>query len=115
MVALDSDRHRDEVFLPQEGNLAPQATALPSEEEMTEALIAVMDAENQPLAYVPMAMGADEAEAHAVLYAEAARLLDLVRFAADHLSSASHPAVLRAYRAYCNEVLDRIDEAMVVT
>lgn len=110
MVALYEEQNHGEEYLPEAGSIDPA-----NESESVTRLLAVTDAEGNPIAYVPETMGRAEAETHAALFAEAPRLLDLVRFAAEHLNENSHPGLLKAFQSYCNEVLDRVEDSVVIS
>jgi len=76
--------------------------------------IEVIDERGNPIAYVPESMGRDQAMAHAQLFAEAPRLLDLIRFASANVTDHAHPGLLRAFKSYCNKALDRIDSRIMI-
>lgn len=77
-------------------------------------MIEVVDETGAPLAYVPADMSDGQARAHAAMIAAAPRLLDLARFAAAHVDEDSHAGVLRAFRAYCAEIVDRVEDQIVL-
>lgn len=108
MVALDLDRATS----PGQRSQSIRRRSRPTSPRRTKT-IAVTDSVGNVIAYVPEEMGDRAAQAHAAMFAEAARLLDLVRFAARHIDGSAHPGLLRAYKAYCQDVLDRIDDAIV--
>ncbi|MEM6492403.1 MAG: hypothetical protein AAF684_10960 [Pseudomonadota bacterium] len=87
---------------------APQASP------QTQPVIAVVDEAGAPLAFVPTDMADGQARAHAAMIAAAPRLLDLARFAAAHVGEGSHPGVLRAFKAYCAEVVDKVEDQILV-
>ncbi|GEM_PF-6708076 len=110
MVAFHEDQSYSEDYLPKDGTLQSV-----TKKQGSTKLLAVIDSAGDVIAYVPEAMGQEDAESHAVLFAEAPRLLDLVRFAAEHLNENSHPGLMKAFQSYCNEVLDRVEDSVVIS
>lgn len=78
------------------------------------AVIAIVDEQGEPIAWVPANMSGGQARAHAAMIAAAPRLLDLARFAAANLDERSHPGLIRAFRAYCARVVDEVEDHILL-
>ena len=78
-------------------------------------VIEIVDDVGAPLAYVPTDMADGQARAHAAMIAAAPQLLDLVRFAAAHIDERSHPGAIRAFRARCADVVDKVEDQILMS
>lgn len=82
------------------------------EDTALSSMVKVVDSDGEVLAWVPQDMGEETARAHAALIAEAPRLLDLVRFGADHMAPGASPRAVAAFAEYCREVIERVDSVI---
>lgn len=112
MVALEiGDWEHDGSAHPASVTRWPSA---PLSRDVRADVIAVVDEHGETIAYVPAGMGEGQARAHAAMIAAAPRLLDLARYAAANVDESSHAGVLRAYRAYCQKVVDEVEDQILV-